>query len=396
MATLNEPIEIDIDLSSANPFPSRLSKKRRERVSDEIKRLRQQLGLIASAATRTKRGSPIDQRFEELRKKEHFEHPIKGIEILSYKLQVDLIPRNDRQRRNTLYALLRLRIAQRVVELVRNEGVLVNFTVPLALHKKEGDLDVPMSLERLDDGFAPPGLTADPYGDIDDLFMGPHHTFFVQKQGRPIPKLETFVREVQLAVTTHDLMKRSLANNRKFNGHMAYQWLESGKKGAMSMYMLILGGLDMYAQGIFEPPGVFDRQLQDFSYPYARNRLFIDPSRSFSDELSKGIKAYQAFTMVTLDKFMNGQIEDQAIVATVHERKRGERLHHFLPNEPVEFGAAIGMESVMTLEALRRAPLINGGPRFDDPLPYGVAYIRYNAGDIYFLVILLNLWRIQL
>lgn len=48
-------------------------------------------------------------------------------------------------------------------------------------------------------------------------------------------------------------------------------------------------------------------------------------------------------------------------------------------------------ESVMVLEALRRAPLINGGPRFEKPLPLAVAYIRYNAGDIHFLVILLNL-----
>ena len=392
MENRHEPIKLPLDLADSTPFPSRLSREQRGRVMQEIGRLREQLGLIASVATGTGNRAPIDKRFLALRKREHFEYPLKGLENLSRKLKVVALPRNDKQRGETLYALIRLSIAQRIVALVRAEGVTAHLPEPLALHRMEADLDVPLALDRLGDGITPPDLTENPFGNVAPLFKGPHHTFFLQKQTPPPELLKTFVQGIQLAVTTHESMKKALVKGDLFEGHGALSWLESGKKGAMTLYLHILGGLDMYAQAILSPTsGVVDRQLNDFRYPYARNRVFIDPTLSFSDALIAGLKVFHAFTRVSREEFLGGTFKPQAIVATTHNRKRGTLLHHFLPKDPIEFGAAIGRESVMVLEALRRAPLINGGPRFKAPLPHAVAYLRYNAGDIYFLVIVLNL-----
>src|SRR5205814_354530 len=82
--------------------------------------------------------------------------------------------------------------------------------------------------------------------------------------------------------------------------------------------------------------------------------------------------------------FSTGRYEPPTLVTALYgSGKREER--HVLPVDAIEFASRLMTEAMWRFEALRREPLVfDMEDTFREPLPHLLAYLRYNAWDIYF------------
>lgn len=388
-ANLLEPVSIFEDLSAPEPFGPRLSKKRRTAIKGAIVELLNLIGPVGKAVISDGGRTPMEKAFETLKKRERFV-PLPGIERLDFKLAVKPLDRlrSDDDHRAALYALLRLRVAQLTADEAKKDGLTIPLAVMLALHRKEGNLDIPLSYGVFPLGATPDSLTRPDWA-IVDLFLGRHHTFHIERALGSAH--DDFAQGIRKMVVSRPALLVGLSRLKE-KGHDALDWLRSGEEGAMTAYLLMLAGLDVYTTGSIDPPNHprYPLQAGVFAYHYARSRLGFDPKRDFMTENAIGLNFYRRITGADRNSLINGELPNFGLVTALCPATK-ETHRHVLPLSPTDFTAAILREGAFLLEGLRSMPTMNGGLRFDPPLPYVLAYLRYHGGDIKFLLLILDL-----
>lgn len=396
LISFEEPVELKTNLPEKNPFGKSLTRTERLVLRDEIEEIRSSLSPLSDVILYKNGKNKIDLSFVRLEQEEMWERPPKGTDYPSHKLRIknqNLI-RTNTDLVSGYNALLRLDIAKKV-----QSNLKIRISIPeiLAMYRTEGDLAIPLSILTMNKKL-PPDKPLFPDFEFVNLFFWNHHVFFTEKKPNN-PKYRHIINGICSTIKTRekirfDLLVQKYGSYRfppNSKGHGPLSWLNAAKGHAFTAYLSLIGGLDFYTMDYLsadDQNAELPKQL--FSYNYARNRKNLDYPERFSELINKGIEVYEKVTEVKFEDFMNGIIDEKSIVSCIY--KKGNNFNHFfMPYSPTIFSSIIIAESAIRLESFRVSPLICGGNGFrEDPLPPSVAYIRYNAWDIYFIVIVLD------
>jgi hypothetical protein len=171
--------------------------------------------------------------------------------------------------------------------------------------------------------------------------------------------------------------------------------LRYGKELATMVFLQLLGGLDFYIWRFPHEEGVATPE-EVFRYQFARNRYMVrnwksvrstasDPAEVL-DLLHRGRQLYASINDVDKEKFTSGRYDSWTFVSALY-RAGAKSECHILPIDAVELATLVVTEAMLRFEALRREPLIfDSTETFREPLPHALAYLRYNAWDIYFVL----------
>jgi hypothetical protein len=302
----------------------------------------------------------------------------------------------------TYYSILRLATVERVVGNLESAGfetINSSRAVALALYHAESNLSVPISLLTIRDRIVDrrllkpclnrmevarakvSGCIPHPYA---AHLLGPRLTFTPRGADVEfIANLGAYLTGIKRNVTARkDMLRRQSAADAA-----PLAWLNTAKRGAFFVFMLLVGGLDFYTWDPM-PVGTPDWLEDIFSYHFARNRLRAGIPGPFTQLRAEGRAIYRRICTLDPDAFRRGALHRQALIATLDER----RTLHVLPHHGVEFTGIVLTEAMVRLEALSREPLIadTREPTGERWLPPTLAYLRYNGWDIYFVMFVLD------
>lgn len=376
------------------PIPAqleRLSRSQRAALRERVVALSKELVPWVRLVTLARGVSPLDRLFARLARKERFALPLEGIERLSTGLRLPGPQqwRRDGPLRDALYVLMRLRAAKTIAE----DLAAVRLDAPLAfvltVFRREGGFAVPLGLDELQLGAVPPPLPA-PQWSITQHFLGPHHAFHLEKEAPPWLRYGPLIRGVRERIDSRAGLLRLLQDARHAPGE-ALLWLRAAKQAAFTLYLFVLGGLDYMTTGVSWPGADdFADQRLLFRYVYARNRAAIRPDWFLSDLLSEGVRLFDDVCTVTPAALRDGSRVDHALALLVQGEGEAQQ-HYVLPNRAQAVATLFVREAVVALLSMRSIPLWCGGKAFEPALPPAVAYMRYNGGDVNFVVMVLNL-----
>jgi hypothetical protein len=390
---LIEPQEIRVNFNAENPFGAAAKIKKRELKLEAIK-LKKKLGILAEKATRP----DLDRAYNKFLKSANLSK-VEGAQRLSYKLEIfdDSKLTNRDKIINCIFGLTRLGIANDVRELLRRDGFNSNYYDILALYRTEGNLTVLPSLKYMHLGIledSPSDFSIIEQWPVPKNFITAHFTFHPEKVDPPLFVYKIFVNGVKSAVREHVKMVKDIQQKRKIEGYYSYEWLSNAKSGALSSYLLIVCGLDMYSVNIYALPEPYRyRPKKHFAYHYARTRIRATNQNNFESYFLQGEQKHDQMSFSSQKQFLTGQVYENSLVTAIYRANNGLRRHIF-PYLPDAFVASILSESVMLFESYRRSSLIFGGKRFDQDtnnlLPSTLAYMRYHFWDIMFVVWVLD------
>jgi hypothetical protein len=398
----SEPILVKHNLADANPFSSALTRRKRDSLLSEIETLRNGVIGISDAVAMKRDVSPLDAVYDTLAKNEKFDSGAR-VKFLSHKLRIkrkDDI-RTDEDFQKTLYGLLRLNACSWVVDSLSEQKLSVALPDVLALYRVEGDLAVPLSDFAIASEIVPDSsqpacsstVTQDCINWPDAVqFLGIHHSFHALKnQQVNNPEYSSFVDGLRDMVRDRDAMLRDLYSGRIRSGYSVIDWLRSAKSGAMTLFLLLLGGLDVFTVGVLEPgDGRWRWPKPVFAFHFARNRVGAGLATSFGKALSEGADTFERLAGTSELQFDTGKQWRDSLITVLHGSP-GSRQLHVIPIDPLYFVSTILTEAVTLLENLRRTSLPWGGKQFSNPLPPTVGYLRYHGGEVYFLIWVLDI-----
>lgn len=330
----------------------------------------------------------------------------------TYKLRVRRLEqcRRHREIQRTYYSISRLLIVEETQRELAETGFTSTLATILTMFRREGVLSLPLSVRDADLKFIPD----QPYSPctrrilqlrkeccnfpICNDVLGYQTTFtlarcdsrtkkcFPGEEREMVFRWEgsqyMYVREVRKWVGDR---RRILANP-----NPGLMWLRKVKEGAVSLFLLLMGGLDFY-QVNPSPPD--DRQpetaVEDvFSYNYARNRLRSGLEGDFNTLRQEGREVFRSICPNDVRSFVTGTYEESSLVCALDRGKK----RHVLPMDAIAFSTVILTEAMVRWETLRRESLIcdQSDPGSEPWLPPGVARLRYNGWDVYFVLWVLD------
>jgi len=303
---------------------------------------------------------------------------------LLHKLSTNFLTATADQASKTLHALFRARIIEMVLKKISQAGFSATTLDILSLYRVEGDLSVPMSVwtSRLQ---AYPDKPVIPKKRAAGLMLGVNHT------GHLRPTIGTrAVREL----TARDIARSRITPLIR-DSRTRKEWLDrmqQGKQWGLLIFMLLVAGLDFY---VANPREGSERAKKTFRYVYARSRVRAADKPVERDQLEayleQGGAVYDELVHIDEMSYFSGISYAYTGVKTlVLGWYPGEV--HVLPIEPIRFTATLLTEGVMRFLGMQRAPLIFDPTekKFDPPLPPSVTYIRYNAWDIYLVLLIMD------
>ncbi len=381
-----EPVAVD-------GIPARLqalTRAQREAVTGRALGLARELAALVRLVTLKHGTSPLDRLFVKLARSERFHLPLEGIERLSTGLR---LPEPSRWKRadplrDALYVLYRLQIAKTVAQQLTAEGIVCPISLVLTLFRREGGFAVPLGLDDLQLGLVPAPMPA-PSWPITEAFLGPHSSFFLEKESPPWLRYGPLIRGVRERVQSREGIVRTARDEASLGSIL--RWMGASKQAAFTLFLFVLGGLDYMTAGV-SWPGADDYADQRliFRYLYARNRAAVRPELLFADLVQQGEQLFGEVCSIDPAAFRQGRLANEALAMLL--TGTGEEQQHFVvPVRASHFTMLLVREAVVALSSMRTIPLWCGGKAFKPALPPTVAYVRYNGGDVNFVIMVLNL-----
>lgn len=400
-----EPSEISVDLRGDVALPARLSAAELGEVQAAIAALRTKASRAAAVAEVARGKSALDRDYEQLKREWGAVFvPPNGATSLGHLLDLpsdaQVAKRKRRVAADAFYALCRLVVATETQTACLPLVPDLTLAAVLALFRTEGNLHIPPSLEGIRLGLLPQPWKSDARPDwpITHAFMSDLGSFHLDRDPGAVPTAsdsevkdwQRFVKAIESVTTDREHLQRKIELEIKRprpGSHTALQLLTFLKIVSFCFYELLLAGLDFYVPAA----GPLDARWEKvFAYNFARYRKILGAKETFVELVAAGITAYRSVVVADLARFMSSDGGGkQALILTLSRRNRAFD-RHVVPRSPIDNPAIIVGEGVIRLEACRRGALWLGGPKFADPLPYSLAYVRYSSWDVYFIVLLLD------